>query len=243
MALSGFNRNNAPNRHELWVFGYGSLMWRPGFLFREAQRATLVGFRRCFCIYSTHHRGNPQRPGLVLGLDRGGVCHGMAYRVAPEHESATLEYLRAREQVNGVYRETLVPLTLESEPHRHVLALAYVVERAHPSYAGRLPLDQQARMIRAARGISGANIDYLINTLEHLAGLGIREAELSRVMTRIGPSFARGAGGPHGKFSSAALLRATQHLPAEAPVLKPLERRRFLYRRQISAWAGRAHSH
>jgi cation transport protein ChaC len=224
---------------DLWVFGYGSLMWRPGFPFEEAQRATLIGFRRCFCIFSTHHRGTQGRPGLVLGLDRGGACHGIAYRVAPGHRSATLDYLREREQVNGVYVEMHVQVTLESEPHRHVMAMAYVVERSHPSYAGRLPLDQQARMIRAARGISGANVDYLINTLDHLKGLGIKEVEISRVLNLVGPFFARGASGPHGKFSSAALLRATRHLPVEGPVLKPLERRRFVYRRQIAAWTSR----
>jgi cation transport protein ChaC len=162
----------------------------------------------------------------------------MAYRVAPQETAATLAYLRAREQVNGVYVEAHVPVALEREPHQHVFALAYIVERSHPSYAGRLPLDQQARMIRAARGISGPNVDYLINTLTHLEGLHIREAELSRVLNLVGPCFARGGSGPRGNDRSITLLRATRHLPVEAPRMKPLERRRFIYRRQISAWGS-----
>ena len=87
------------------MFGYGSLMWRPGFAFEEARRARLIGCRRCFCIYSVHHRGTPERPGMVLGLDRGGACEGIAYRVAAANAAETVRYLRAREQINGVYRE------------------------------------------------------------------------------------------------------------------------------------------
>ena len=89
------------NPQDLWVFGYGSLMWRPGFAYEEVHRATLVGYRRCFCLYSTHHRGSPDRPGLVLGLDRGGACHGLVFRVAAERRLATLDYLTAREQISG----------------------------------------------------------------------------------------------------------------------------------------------
>ena len=125
---------------DLWIFGYGSLMWKPGFEFAEAARARLVGYRRCFCIYSTNHRGRPERPGLVLGLDRGGMCDGLAYRVAPENARATAEYLRVREQVNGVYREAHVPVTIEEGRRREVMAQAYIVERAHPSFTGPLSL-------------------------------------------------------------------------------------------------------
>ena len=227
-------------KDDLWVFGYGSLMWHPGFAYEEVRRATLVGFRRCFCIYSTHHRGNPDRPGLVLGLDRGGACHGLAYRVAPELRQGTHEYLRAREQVSGVYRETLVPVTLDGQPHTQVLAMAYIVERCHPSYAGRLSVAEQARLIGATRGISGTNLDYLINTIEHLDSLRIAEPELNRVLTVIGANFARGQSGERGRHSAAALLRARQHESITAPRLKPLERRRFIFRRQISAWAARS---
>jgi cation transport protein ChaC len=231
-----------PSLSVLWVFGYGSLMWRPGFAYEEVRRATLMGFRRCFCIYSTHHRGSPDRPGLVLGLDRGGVCHGLAFRVASEHRFATLDYLRAREQVSGVYREALVPVRLDGEQGREVLALTFIVERAHPCYAGPLPLTEQARLIRGARGLSGANFDYLVNTLVHLHALSIREPELWRLLTQIGSHFARTPVNGRASPASTALLRACRHLPVNAPRLKASERRRFVYRRQISAWAARSHA-
>ena len=138
--------------HELWVFAYGSLMWRPGFPSEEIVHARLVGWRRAFCIYSRFHRGSPQRPGLVLGLDRGGVCEGLAYRVAPANVASTLAYLRDREQVVSVYREALVPVTLMTPERPEVLALAFLVERAHPSYAGALALCEQAQLIRGGAG-------------------------------------------------------------------------------------------
>jgi cation transport protein ChaC len=228
--------------HDLWVFGYGSLMWRPGFQFEEVRRATLVGYRRCFCLYSTHHRGNEERPGLVLGLDRGGTCQGLAFRVPAERRLETLEYLAAREQVSGAYRDTLVPVTLECEPRQDVFALAYIVERRHPSYAGRLSLADQARLIRGACGISGPNLDYLINTLAHLDSLGIHEPELRRLLAVIGAHFARGRFGNGGSTGAAALLKICRHLPVDVPHLKLGERRRFIHRRQISAWAARSRS-
>ena len=224
---------------KLWIFGYGSLMWRPGFQFAEAVKARLTGFRRCFCIYTTNHRGTPLRPGLVLGLDRGGVCDGVAYRVAPEHARSTAEYLRVREQVNGVYREAHLPVTLDGPEHREVLAQAYIVERAHPGYAGRLPLRLQAHLIRGARGISGNNLDYLINTLGHLDMLGIHEPEMRRILNLIGPHFARcrteGLASPR----VASLLKVRRRLPFAAPISRPGARRKFIHRRQIAIWSGR----
>jgi glutathione-specific gamma-glutamylcyclotransferase len=223
---------------DLWIFGYGSLMWKPGFDYAEAARARLIGFRRGFCIYSTHHRGAPSRPGLVLGLDRGGMCDGIAYRVPPETARATAEYLRVREQVNGVYREALVPLTIEEGRRREVMAKAYIVERVHPSYAGQLSLDRQARLIRGAKGVSGANLDYLINTLAHLAQLGIHEPELTRLLTMIGPHFARGGAEGLASPRAAALLKVCQRLPFDAAPSRPGDRRRFIHRRQIAVWHG-----
>ena len=221
---------------DLWIFGYGSLMWKPGFEFVEAARARLIGFRRCFCIYSTNHRGRPERPGLVLGLDRGGMCDGIAYRVAPERARVTAEYLRVREQVNGVYREALVPVTIEEGRRREVTAQAYIVERAHPSFTGPLSLQHQARMIRAARGISGANLDYLINTLAHLETLDIHEPELRRILTLIGPHFARGGSAGLASPRAAALLKVCRRQPVAAAASRPGDRRRFIHRRQIAVW-------
>ena len=216
---------------DLWVFGYGSLMWRPGFAYEEARHARLAGYRRCFCIYSVYHRGTAKRPGLVLGLDRGGACEGIAYRVAAPQLQQTVRYLRAREQVNGVYREAHVPIGLVAGPRREVLALAYIVERAHPSYAGQLPLALQARLIRGGHGMSGNNLDYLITTLRHLAELGIRERELERLLAVIGPHTARCGTAGHASPYVAGLLRAAR---TEPPVvrrkLRTAELRRFLHR-------------
>jgi cation transport protein ChaC len=219
--------------HDLWVFGYGSLMWRPGFAFEEQHHARLVGYRRCFCIYSVHHRGTYARPGMVLGLDRGGACEGIAYRVAAGHAAETVRYLRAREQVKGVYREAHLPVELIEGGRREVLALTYIVERAHPSYAGRLPLASQARLIRGGRGLSGNNLDYLISTLRHIDELGIREPELQRLLTLIGPHLGRGASAGHASPYVAGLVRIARFQPAPVPKLRKGEARRFLHRLQM----------
>ena len=219
---------------DLWVFGYGSLMWRAGFDYEEARHARLTGYRRCFCIYSVHHRGSMSRPGLVLGLDRGGACEGIAYRVAAANAAETVRYLRAREQVNGVYREAHLPIALIEGPRREVMALTYIVERAHPSYAGRLPLALQARLIRGGRGLSGNNLDYLISTLRHLSELGIRERELERLLSVIGPHTARGQTAGHASPYVAGLVRAARaERPAVRRSLRTAELRRFLHRLRL----------
>lgn len=216
---------------DLWVFGYGSLMWRPGFVYEDVRPATLTGYRRCFCIYSVHHRGSAARPGLVLGLDRGGVCHGLAFRIASERSAETISYLRAREQVNGVYREAAVPLMLDGG--EQVEGLAYLAERAHPSYAGCLPIRKQAALIRAAQGLSGTNLDYLNNTLAHLMVLGIRERELERVLVAIGPVFGRGAGEEHRRARSMGLVQSLRHEAVAAPRMSPVARKRFMHRQLV----------
>jgi len=218
---------------EFWVFGYGSLMWNPGFDYAEARHARLVGWRRAFCIYSVHHRGSPKRPGLVLGLDRGGVCEGIAYRVSGPNSSQTLAYLRRREQVSGVYREALAPVTLLGAESREVLALAYLVERAHPGYAGHLPLRTQAALIRGATGLSGANLDYLYNTLAHLSDLRIRERDLERLAGLTGPLLRREPR-PH-RATVRTALRSAKPFSANAPKLRLGERKRFMHRNWLSA--------
>ncbi|MEQ1611775.1 MAG: gamma-glutamylcyclotransferase, partial [Hyphomicrobiaceae bacterium] len=182
------------------------------------------------------HRGRPERPGLVLGLDRGGMCDGIAYRVAPENARATAEYLRVREQVNGVYREALLPVTIEDGRRREVMAQAYIVERAHPSFTGPLTLAEQAHIIRGAKGLSGANLDYLINTLAHLDQLGIHEPELQRLLTLIGPLFSRGGSAGLASPRVAALLNICRRIPCKVATSRPGERRRFIHRRQIAVW-------
>ncbi len=216
--------------HDLWVFGYGSLMWRPGFSHAESCRARLDGYHRAFCISSTHHRGSIDRPGLVLGLDRGGACEGVAFRVAADDARAVLDNLRKRELISGVYREAQVPLLLHDGTHRTVGALAYIVERYHPSYVGRLPLRTLAHQIRGARGVSGDNLDYLLATVRHLKELGIREPELERLVTATAPHAARLMQDGHTCVSAAPIRRATAHLPDPARRMRRGDRMRFLYR-------------
>ena len=165
--------------NDFWVFGYGSLMWNPGFEFEERQPARLFGFRRALCVYSWVHRGTEEHPGLVLGLDRGGSCYGMAFRVAPDRWDAVVDYLRERELVTHVYKERSLPATLGDG--RRVATLAYVIDRAHRQYAGALTVSDAAGTVRSAVGKSGANIDYVRNTLIHLREMGIRDHWLEEV--------------------------------------------------------------
>jgi cation transport protein ChaC len=168
---------------DFWVFGYGSLMWRPGFAHVETARARLHGFRRSLCVYSWVHRGTEERPGLVLGLDRGGSCIGLAFRVPNELRDEVVAYLRERELVTSVYLERLLPIRLESGDS--VMALCYVVDRAHQQYAGRLSVEEAANIVTGGVGQSGRNEDYLFNTLDHLKALGIRDHWLQGVADRV----------------------------------------------------------
>jgi cation transport protein ChaC len=169
----------APDMDEFWVFGYGSLMWNPGFPYLEKAEAHVFGYRRSLCVRSHVHRGTPERPGLVLGLDRGGSCRGMAFRVAEEDKMAVLDYLRARELVTHVYKERVLPVSLLDR--RSVRAVGYVVDRAHRQYAGALPVVEAANIVRAAAGKSGPNPVYVINTVAHLRQMGIRDHWLEGV--------------------------------------------------------------
>lgn len=164
---------------DLWVFGYGSLMWRPGFEHVERVPARVSGRHRSLCVYSWVHRGTRARPGLVLGLDRGGACRGVAFRVPAAHAAAVVAYLREREQVTAVYRELVRPAALLDGSGRVVDALFYVVDRTHEQYAGKLPAADLLRFVRQGRGISGSNPDYVLNTVAHLVELGIRDQALS----------------------------------------------------------------
>ena len=161
---------------DLWVFGYGSLMWRPGFPYLARKMARVRGYHRTLCVYSHVHRGTPERPGLVLGLDRGGSCRGIAFRVAADHRDETIAYLRAREQVTSVYRE--VNLDAELDDGGSVTVLTYAVDRNHLQYAGRLERDVIIRLVAQGQGVSGANPDYIRATQAHLAELGIADAVL-----------------------------------------------------------------
>jgi len=170
---------------DLWVFGYGSLMWRPGFAYLERVPARLVGLHRALCVFSFVHRGTPERPGLVLGLDRGGMCRGIAYRVAAAARTATIDYLRSREQVTSVYLEIMRQINLEEPAARRVRALCYTVDRSHVQYAGRLTLAESVRHVRQGHGSSGANRDYVLETVRALEALGYRETDLHRIAENL----------------------------------------------------------
>jgi cation transport protein ChaC len=174
------HRNAADGR---WVFGYGSLMWRPGFAFVERQPAMLHGRRRAFCIYSVHHRGTPERKGLVLGLAPGGAVRGAAFRVADHDWAPVYAYLKEREQPTETYVEAEVAVRLADG--RRVQALGFLSDIAHPQWAGRLGFEEQARLIAGSRGLSGRNIDYLRDLVEHLRHDGVRDRGMERLLARV----------------------------------------------------------
>ncbi len=165
---------------DLWVFGYGSLIWRPGFEAAERRRAKLAGWRRSFCLRSVRYRGTPERPGLVLALDFAPheVCEGVAFRVPQENARAVRDYLHEREMGTRSYMEAWVPLQVEGVGP--VRALSYAIDRTHPAYA-RLTLREQAEIIALSAGPAGPNRDYLHNTVAHLRELGLPDEELERL--------------------------------------------------------------
>ena len=169
------------SKGDLWVFGYGSLMWRPGFEFTEQVPARLIGEHRALCVYSFDHRGTPEKPGLVLGLDRGGACRGIAFRVAARRRDDTVDYLRSREQTTNVYREVMRSVWLENEARQRVSALAYVVDRGHVQYAGRLSPAEQLRFVLQGHGRSGNNRDYVLATVKSIEKQGFRDAPLHQL--------------------------------------------------------------
>lgn len=168
----------------LWVFGYGSLVWNPGFPVAEQRVARLNGWHRSFCMRSIHHRGTEAEPGLVLALDRaaGAFCAGVAFRVQEGAEEATLAALRERELISSAYLEEWLPLALEGG--QDVTALCYVIDPAHAQYC-TLPLEEQAQIIAQAIGGRGRNCEYLFNTAAHLAQLGIADTDLEWLAARV----------------------------------------------------------
>lgn len=169
----------------MWVFGYGSLIWHPGFAVAEQQVARLTGWHRSFCMRSIHHRGTEAAPGLVLALDAapGAVCDGVAFRVAPGTEAETLAGLRERELISSAYLERELPVALAGGGT--VTALAYVIDPDHVQYCGGIALEEQAQIIAAAVGGRGPNRDYLFSTAAHLAALGIADPDLEWLAARV----------------------------------------------------------
>ncbi len=166
-----------------WVFGYGSLMWKPGFDAAEARMARLHGYKRAFALSSVHYRGTPERPGLVLGLDwePASDCTGMALRIGPGEADEVRHYLAERELVSRAYFEVSHEITLlcpGSGEGESVDAICFILDRTHPQYAGGMALEDQAVVICEAAGPTGTNRDYLFKTVEHLRELGVGDPEL-----------------------------------------------------------------
>jgi cation transport protein ChaC len=172
---------------DLWVFGYGSLLWNPGFPVAETRVARLPGWHRSFCMSSIHHRGTPEHPGLVLALDRadGAHCDGLGFRVEARYAAQTVEYLRERELISSAYLETRLAVTFRDCGTRQEDVLTYVIDPAHEQYRGDLDLETQARIIAFATGGRGPNDEYLYNTAAHLAELGLADADLDWLAARV----------------------------------------------------------
>ena len=165
----------------LWIFGYGSLMWSPGFAFRQRVLARLHGFHRALCILSTRYRGTEQRPGLVMGLCQGGSCWGVAYQVAASQAGTALRRLWRREMPRRVYRPMLVKVRL-GRSRRHVRALAFIANPGHSAFVGELDLHGRARLVAQGIGERGPCIDYIRYTLEHMHVAGVHDPHLERIL-------------------------------------------------------------
>jgi cation transport protein ChaC len=175
-------RLDPPPGRDFWVFGYGSLIWKPGFPHLEVRPALLRGYHRRFCVYSHRYRGTPECPGLVLGLDRGGCCRGLVYRVPAAEGEAVMDYLYEREMVTGVYNPRWLPV--ETDGGR-IQAAGFVVDTAHRQYAGRLSLADTAALIRQGEGRNGRCCEYLENTVRHLDALGMHDRGLHRLLRYV----------------------------------------------------------
>lgn len=168
----------------LWVFGYGSLLWNPGFTPKQTVKARLHDYHRSFCMLSIHHRGSEQDPGLVLALDAqaGGQCTGVALEVAETEQDAVLAMLRERELISSAYYEETVNLVTDAG--QTIPALAYIINPDHVQYC-QFDLERQAQIIARAVGGRGPNTEYLFNTADHLTALGIKDDDMAWLVQRV----------------------------------------------------------
>jgi cation transport protein ChaC len=170
-------------KDEIWVFAYGSLMWRPDFDYVESEPALLRGYHRAFCIYSQIYRGSPENPGLVLGLDNGGSCVGRAFRLDSDAAHDILAAIHAREMIYDVYMARCLPISLTQRSGApRVTAHTYTADRAGPQYSGKLERDMMIKLIRNGRGTAGDGRDYLANTVHHLHQLGLTDTGLATLL-------------------------------------------------------------
>ncbi len=168
---------------DIWIYGYGSLMWDPGFAHVERRAALLRGYHRAFCVYSRRYRGTPERPGLVLGLERSGSCRGIAFRIDPAHRVEIFAYLHEREMTTYVYDQRQLPVELDDG--RRVLAYTHVAVRDHPQYTGKLSVEETVRLICQGHGERGPCAEYLVNTVRHLDELGIKDGAMHALLKYV----------------------------------------------------------
>jgi glutathione-specific gamma-glutamylcyclotransferase len=166
----------------IWIFGYASLMWKPGFPYLEAQPALLRGYHRSLCVYSTRYRGTPEKPGLVMGLDHGGSCKGRAFLLAADDVPQVMEYLHEREMDTGIYQPKFLGVRLGDG--RHVQAYNFIVRCDHEQYTGKQTIEQAVRLVRQGKGPMGTSLEYLQNTLDHLDEMGVVEGPLHEICAR-----------------------------------------------------------
>jgi cation transport protein ChaC len=171
-----------PGDTDVWLFGYGSLIWNPIIRYEERCMARVHGFHRRFCLWSHVNRGSMQKPGLVLGLDAGGSCHGVAFRIAARHAAEELRLLWRREMVLGSYCPRWVPIDAGGSAMR---AITFVVNRRHPSYAGKLPFETVIRTLVSTRGYLGTSAEYLLETVKGLVEHGVHDAYLMELRKRV----------------------------------------------------------
>lgn len=168
---------------DFWIFGYGSLMWHPGFSYQDLQHARLFGYHRRLCIYSYYYRGTPEHPGLVMGLNPGGSCRGMAFHIPKNEARKTYDYLIEREQRNSAYKEKNLHLHLGDG--RKVCSLVFVADCAHPQYAGALSLADTTKIVSAAKGQTGSNQDYVFNTVRYLRTVHVHDPLLEKIAKQL----------------------------------------------------------
>lgn len=167
------------HKEPIWIFGYGSLMWDPGFRYIEASTARLEGYHRALCLYSHRYRGTPEKPGLVLGLDHGGCCNGRAYLLDDKDVGEVMAYLNDREMINNAYAPTYLYVALEDG--RTARAYNFIVRNDHPQYTGPISVEEAAGFVVQGRGERGTALEYLKNTIDHLADSGVVEEKLDRI--------------------------------------------------------------
>lgn len=182
-------RLDLPPGQDFWVFGYGSLMWHPGFPHLEVRVGRIYGFSRRFCIYSHIYRGTPEQPGLVFGLDSGGSCRGLAYRVPAGEGETVMDYLYDREMATAIYFPRWVPVRTEKGV---VQAITFVVDPSHWQYTGQLSVVEVVQLILQGSGDRGTCYEYLLNTVQHLKALDLLDRRLARLLKEVETHRSRG---------------------------------------------------